>query len=188
MRERLRRLDTEIYQGVARLPTPGFDVPLRRLSDFADYSKPWFTIAGLLALFGGARGRTAALTGIAAIGGASLLVNQPMKLTHRRPRPDREQAGVPVARWSNMPDSTSFPSGHSASAAAFAVAVGDVVPDLRLPLRALAGTVAFSRTYVGVHYPGDVVVGVAAGALVGRLTSKAGRRWAARGSARSLPR
>ena len=52
-----------------------------------------------------------------------------------------------------MPTSTSFPSGHSASALAFAVAVGDVLPALRLPLRAAAATVAFSRVYTGVHYP-----------------------------------
>ena len=65
---------------------------------------------------------------------------------------------MPEARWVPMPTSTSFPSGHSASAAAFAVAVSDVVPALRVPLGAVAGTVAFSRVYVGVHYPGDVLV------------------------------
>jgi hypothetical protein len=37
----------------------------------------------------------------------------------------------PKQRWVRMPTSTSFPSGHSASAAAFAVAVGDVLPELR---------------------------------------------------------
>jgi len=180
MLEVLRRLDTAVYRGVARLPTPGLDVPLRRLSDFADFSKLWLTIAGLLVLLGGRRGRRAALTGVAAIGGASFLVNQPMKLTHLRRRPDREGAEVPQARWAHMPTSTSFPSGHSASAAAFCVAVGDVVPELALPVRALGGTVAFSRVYTGVHYPGDVAVGVVAGAMVGRLASDAGRRLAAR--------
>ena len=70
-----------------------------------------------------------------------------------------------------MPTSTSFPSGHSASAAAFAVAVSDVVPALRVPLGAVAGTVAFSRVYVGVHYPGDVLVGAATGALLGQVSS-----------------
>ena len=75
-----------------------------------------------------------------------------------------------------MPSSTSFPSGHSASAAAFAVAVGDVLPGLKLPLRAAAAVVAFSRVYTGVHYPGDVVVGATVGALVGRATSAVARR------------
>ena len=75
-----------------------------------------------------------------------------------------------------MPTSTSFPSGHSASALAFAVAVGDVIPALRWPLRMVGGTVAFSRVYTGVHYPGDVLVGAATGALLGRLVSRLGER------------
>ncbi|MET0522993.1 MAG: phosphatase PAP2 family protein, partial [Jiangellaceae bacterium] len=75
-----------------------------------------------------------------------------------------------------MPSSTSFPSGHSASAAAFAVAVGDVLPALRLPLGAAASVVAFSRVYTGVHYPGDVLVGATVGTLLGRLTSIVARR------------
>ena len=68
--------------------------------------------------------------------------------------------------------STSFPSGHSASAAAFAVSVGHVLPATRIPLRLAAATVAFSRVYTGVHYPGDVVVGATVGALIGLGISK----------------
>jgi undecaprenyl-diphosphatase len=155
---------------------PLLDGPLRVVSDFANFSKPWFLISGLLALFGGRRGRRAALTGLAAIGTASLVVNQPMKLAGERHRPDRVGGGVPEQRWVRMPSSTSFPSGHSASAAAFAVAVGDVLPALRLPLRAAAAIVAFSRVYTGVHYPGDVLVGATVGSLLGRLTSRVARR------------
>ena len=95
--------------------------------------------------------RRAAIAGLAAIGAASLVVNQPMKMAGERHRPDRDRLGVPQRRWVPMPSSTSFPSGHSASAAAFAVAVGDVLPALRLPLRAAASIVAFSRVYTGVH-------------------------------------
>ena len=102
-------------------------------------------------------------------------MNQPMKLAGERHRPDREGGGVPELRWVRMPSSTSFPSGHSASAAAFAVAVGDVLPALRFPLRAAAFVVAFSRVYTGVHYPGDVLVGAAVGSLLGRLTSAVAR-------------
>jgi len=158
------------------MSTPLLDGPLRRVSHFANFSKPWFLVAGALALFGGARGRRAAVTGGAAIGVTSLVVNQPMKLAGERHRPDRTQLGVPESRWVTMPSSTSFPSGHSGSAAAFAVAVGDVMPELRLPLRAAAAVVVFSRVYTGVHYPGDVVVGAAVGALLGRATSTVARR------------
>jgi undecaprenyl-diphosphatase len=174
------RLDREAYEAVGRWPTPGLDVPLRELSRFANFSKPWFLLAGLLAAAGGPRGRRAALTGAAAIGATSLLVNQPMKLAGSRARPDRAAAGVPDRRWVPMPTSTSFPSGHSASAAAFAVAVGDTIPGLRFPLTAAAATVGFSRVYTGVHYPGDVLVGASVGAVMGRLTSRAAVRLAER--------
>jgi undecaprenyl-diphosphatase len=56
------------------------------------------------------------------------------------------------------------------------VSVGDVLPRLRLPLRAAAAVVIFSRVYTGVHYPGDVVVGAAVGALLGRATSTVARK------------
>ncbi|HEY6688400.1 MAG TPA: phosphatase PAP2 family protein [Propionibacteriaceae bacterium] len=165
------QLDRVAYRAVAELSTPLLDRPLRWVSDFADFSKPWFLAAGVLAAFGGARGRRAAVTGLAAIGLNSLLVNQSMKRAGARRRPNRAQLGVPENRWVRMPLSTSFPSGHSASAAAFAVSVGRLLPGLRLPLRVAAGIVAFSRIYTGVHYPGDVVVGTALGTIVGRATS-----------------
>ena len=173
---RLGGLDRAAYRTVAEMSTPLLDGPLRRVSDFANFSKPWFLIAAGLALFGGARGRRAALTGMAAIGVTSFVVNQPMKLAGERRRPDRTRLGVPENRWVRMPSSTSFPSGHSGSAAAFAVAVGDVLPELRLPLRAAAAAVAFSRVYTGVHYPSDIVVGAGVGALLGRATTTVARR------------
>ena len=169
---RLGEYDRAAYRSVARLSTPLLDQPLRRASDFANMSKPWFLVAGFLALRGGPMGRRAALAGLGAVGAASLVVNQPMKVAGERLRPDREVLGVPQQRWVRMPSSTSFPSGHSASAAAFAVAVGDVLPKLRLPLLAAASVVAFSRVYTGVHYPSDVLVGAAIGGLAGRLASE----------------
>jgi membrane-associated phospholipid phosphatase len=99
-----------------------------------------------------------------------------MKLAGERRRPDRTQLGVPESRWVPMPSSTSFPSGHSGSAAAFAVSVGDLLPELSLPLRVAAAVVAFSRVYTGVHHPSDVVVGAAVGAVLGRATSVVAQR------------
>lgn len=175
----LRRLgsyDRAVYRSVARLSTPLLDEPLRRVSGFANHSKPWFITAGFLALFGGPHGRRAALTGLAAIGAASLVVNQPMKMIGERHRPDRDSLGVPQQRRVTMPSSTSFPSGHSASAAAFAVAVGALMPALKVPLYGATSVVAFSRVYTGVHYPSDVAVGAIVGALLGRVTSTVARR------------
>ena len=65
-----------------------------------------------------------------------------------------------------MPRSTSFPSGHSASAFAFATGVAAAAPAAGIPLSALAALVAYSRVHTGVHYPVDALVGsVTGGAL-----------------------
>lgn len=173
--EELADIDRAIYRVIADTPTPTLDEPLRRLSGLANNSGLWLAIAAGLFLAGGERGRRAAMTGVAAIGVNSALVNLPMKLASGRTRPDREGAGVPSQRWVTMPTSTSFPSGHSASAFAFAAAVGGELPALAVPLHALAAAVAYSRVHTGVHYPGDVVVGSMVGAMIGEVTGRTAR-------------
>jgi undecaprenyl-diphosphatase len=71
-----------------------------------------------------------------------------------------------------MPDSTSFPSGHSASAFAFAEGVSTAAPALGVPVRLLAVAVAYSRVHTGVHYPGDVVAGSLIGITAGEIASR----------------
>jgi membrane-associated phospholipid phosphatase len=76
-----------------------------------------------------------------------------------------------------MPDSTSFPSGHSASASAFAYTVGRHYPGAAVPIRLLASAVAYSRVHTGVHYPGDVVLGAIAGAGTAAMVASACDRY-----------
>ncbi len=173
--QELADVDRAIYRVIADTPTPTLDEPLRRLSGLANNSGLWLAIAAGLFLGGGKRGRRAAVTGVAAIGVNSALVNLPMKFASGRRRPDREGAGVPSQRWVTMPTSTSFPSGHSASAFAFAAAVGGEMPALAVPLRALAAAVSYSRVHVGVHYPGDVVVGSMIGTTIGEIAGRTAR-------------
>ena len=117
----LGALDRAVYGAVADTPTPDLDEPLRRLSDLASWSKLWIGIAGGIALVGGPHaGRRAVTTGLVSVGVTSAVVNQGIKRLYPRERPDREGEGVPEARQVKMPDSTSFPSGHSASGFAFA--------------------------------------------------------------------
>ena len=173
--QELAAVDRAIYRAIAETPTPTLDEPLRRLSGLANNSGLWLAIAAGLFLVGGQRGRRAALTGVAAIGVNSAVVNLPMKFASRRTRPNREGAGVPSQRWVTMPASTSFPSGHSASAFAFATAASGDVPALAVPLRALAASVAYSRVHAGVHYPGDVVVGSMIGTTIGEIVGRTAR-------------
>jgi undecaprenyl-diphosphatase len=162
-------LDHAIYGAIARTPTPSLDRELAALSRLADHSKLWVGCAAGLALLGGERGRSSAVRGLAAIAVASGGVNLGVKLLSRRRRPDR--VDVPEARHVPMPISSSFPSGHSASAFAFATAVGDSNLAVDLPLRFLAALVAYSRVHSGVHYPGDVVVGALIGGAAGNAVA-----------------
>jgi undecaprenyl-diphosphatase len=159
-------LDAELYATVAATPSPTLDRAMRRLSRAADFSRLWGIAACALAAGGGSAGRRAAGHGVIAIGVASAVTNQGLKRIGRRPRPDRVRTAVPVARHVPLPESTSFPSGHAASAFAFATAAGQALPVAGGPLRVVAALVAYSRVHTGVHYPGDVV----AGALVGSTT------------------
>lgn len=170
-------LDQAVYSAIADTPTPTLDEPFQKLSNAANYSKLWLGTAGLIAVAGGRRGRRAAAVGLASIGITSLIVNQGLKRIAPRPRPDREAEDVPEERYVKMPGSTSFPSGHSASAFAFATGVAGFVPVLSTPLNFLAASVAYSRVHTGVHYPGDVVVGSLVGAGVGRIVSSVARHW-----------
>jgi undecaprenyl-diphosphatase len=72
-----------------------------------------------------------------------------------------------------MPTSSSFPSGHSAAAFAFAIGVARVSPSAAVPLLALAALVSYSRVHTGVHYPGDVVAGSLLGTAVAEATTRA---------------
>jgi len=82
------------------------------------------------------------------------------------------------------PSSGSFPSGHAATAFAAAVAVGVIYPRVRWPLVCIAGLVALSRVYLGVHYWLDILVGCALGSAIG-LGVAWGAERVVRGSAAS---
>lgn len=175
----LDALDQAAYGAIATTPSPTLDRPLRRLSNAGDGGLLWLGIAGALALGGGARGRRAAAHGVAALALSSAVVNLGLKPLFDRTRPER--AAEPSPRHVPMPSSTSFPSGHAASALAFANGVGAELPVLALPIRALATAMAYSRVHAGVHYPGDVVVGAMLGAVAGDVVrSLVGHRGAGR--------
>jgi undecaprenyl-diphosphatase len=162
-------LDHAVYGAIAGSATPTLDRGLVALTRAADHSKLWFACAGVLAVAGGPRGRRAAGRGLASIAVASGGVNLGVKLLSRRKRPDR--VDVPEARQVRMPLSTSFPSGHAASAFAFATAAGHGMVAFDLPLRVLATAVAYSRVHTGVHYPGDVLVGALIGGAAGNAVA-----------------
>src|SRR3954453_17194368 len=167
--DRLVAVDCALFDRVAKSRTPVLDALLPKLTLAANNSIIWIVSSGLLTALGGRRGKRAALRGIGSIGLTSLLVNQVVKRLVPRPRPSLRR--VPRARHLRaQPLTTSFPSGHAASAAAFATGVAAEYPMAAVPLPALAAAVGYSRTYVGVHYPLDVAVGAGIGMSAGIIT------------------
>jgi membrane-associated phospholipid phosphatase len=185
--EEADRLDVAAYAAIAATPTPTMDVSLRRLSRAANHSRLWLASAAVLAALGGERGRAAAVNGLASIALASPVVNLVLKPLGDRRRPDRNIYAVPLARQVTMPRSTSWPSGHAASAFAFATGVGAAWPGVGVPLSVAASLVAYSRVHTGVHYPSDTIAGTASGVALAPVAVAAVRRvrrwWSADGTA-----
>ena len=165
-------MDVAVYAAIAATPTPSLDRAMSRLSKAADYSRLSLASAAVLAVAGGRAGRRAAVMGLASVGVTATAVNAVVKPLGIRRRPDREATEVPFARHVPMPASSSFPSGHSAAAFAFATGVGYTMPHAAVPLRALAAVVAYSRVHTGVHYPGDAVAGSLLGTAIGQATTR----------------
>lgn len=167
----LGTLDREVFDAVAESPSPLLDSAMPRLTNAADHSKLWLGIAAALGALGGSSVRRGSVRGVASLAVTSLVTNQIAKRLWHRPRPDR--ALIPLARRSRrVPTSHSLPSGHSASAAAFAVGVGLESPPVGLALALLAGLVGLSRVATGAHYPGDVFAGFGIGAAIAILGAR----------------
>jgi membrane-associated phospholipid phosphatase len=169
LRARMQAVDVSVFERVAEFRAPHLDRVLPPLSEAASYSRLWVAISLVLAIGRSRQKRNIAIASMMAVASTSAIANVAMKLTVRRRRPDRV---VPEGRRLKQPGSSSFPSGHAASAAAFSGVIGREVPQLWLPVNALAATVAFSRVYTGVHYPGDVL----AGWLLGKSVAGVSRR------------
>ena len=108
--------------------------------------------------------------------GATILVAETVSagfkewLNRARP-PLRDPAQEPLV---SLPATGSFPSGHATVAFAGATVLALAVPRLRWPLLALAALIAFSRVYVGVHYPLDILAGAVLGVAIGLAVHHSG--------------
>ncbi|MFJ1811293.1 MULTISPECIES: phosphatase PAP2 family protein [unclassified Streptomyces] len=143
------------------------------VEEAAEHTKVWWVTAGTMAALGGWRGRTAAAAGVTSMVVAQVLSNAVVKKLYSRQRPPREW--VPAEDLQDRPDSSSFPSGHTAAAFAFAGAVTPVWPAAGAACAVSAVSVAAERVHSGAHYPSDVAVGGALGLAAAALVRAAPR-------------
>ncbi|MEU4323035.1 phosphatase PAP2 family protein [Nocardia fluminea] len=165
------RMDDTMSRAVSRIPESSVDRGMLRLTRSANTGGLWLAVAAALAVKPGPP-RRAALRGVIALGGSSFVVNLVLKTLIPRRRPPAEL--MPLGRrLVTAPVSSSFPSGHSANAAAFATAVALESPRAALAVAPVAAAVAYSRIHTGAHWPSDVLVGAGVGTAIALTT----RRW-----------
>ncbi|MGW6790383.1 phosphatase PAP2 family protein [Streptomyces chartreusis] len=163
LRDRFLSLDSRLFEFAAEQHWPYAERILPRLSRSANHGLLWLAAGAVIAASRTPRARRAAVRGLASLSLASLTINTVGKRSVRRTRPTLDP--VPLVRQlKRQPITTSFPSGHAASAAAFATGVALESPAWGLAVAPIAWSVALSRVYTGVHFPSDVLAGAALGA------------------------
>lgn len=126
----------------------------------------WLAISFILLLI--PKTRKVGIMSLVALGLSGLFINCIIKNVVARPRPFTQVEGLTYLI--KRPRDYSFPSGHtSASFAAVVVFVRKMPRRYGIPFMILAVLIAFSRLYLGVHYPTDVLAGVILGTLIAFL-------------------
>jgi membrane-associated phospholipid phosphatase len=160
----LTELDRDVFTWVVEHRAQPFDWLFVALSAAGQASLLWIGLAPLLALWARKPLLFTTLVTVATVWTADLLTSL-LKLAVDRERPyEVIPAADPLLRWDVA---GSFPSGHAATSVAGAVILTYLIGRGGVWLGLLAAAVAFSRVYVGVHYPGDVLAGAVLGAAVG---------------------
>ena len=171
----IRALDHTMFDRVGRPTSARFDRSMVGLSSLADHGKLWAAAGAVLVVTGH---RSAAARGITALSIASLTANLFGKQFFGGSRPLLSR--VPRRRrLPRPPTSATFPSGHSASAFAFAVGASLDDPRLAMVFVPMAVAVAYSRLHTGSHWFSDVVGGALLGTAIAAADAALHRRRAA---------
>lgn len=146
---------------------PWMDGFWKTVTHLGDGGFIWILLAAILLV--SRRTRSAGTAAFIGLGTGALITNVFVKNIVARMRPyDRMTELILLIEKQH---DFSFPSGHTCASFAAAYAMYRALPERRgVPLLILAALIAFSRLYVGVHYPSDVI----AGALVGIFAGWAG--------------
>ena len=155
-----KAVDLSVYRSIRKLGHDPQRVALaKRYSALGEHGLAWYALGVTGALVDPANERRwvrATVVTAAAYG-----ISTSIKVAIGRQRPAVED----LPHLMETPTGLSFPSSHSSSSFAAARAFGCLLP--KGPLYAAASTMAFTRLYLGVHYPSDVAAGAALGTFLG---------------------
>jgi undecaprenyl-diphosphatase len=158
-------LDAALFLRLNALPLGvAGDRALLALSNLMHYGEGWALVAVLMVFVDARAGMRAAAQALVVLWLTMLTVNFPLKRLFRRRRPFIAYVEARVV--GRRPRDFSLPSGHSAAAFGGALLFGMHFPAWAPLFYTLALLVGFSRVYLGVHYPSDVVVGGVLGLLL----------------------
>jgi undecaprenyl-diphosphatase len=164
----LDALDANLFLMVNHLPhTPLLNTLFYGLTLAFSGGTAWFVTMGISALFRRWKVMDALRDAALPLAVTNVLVELPIKAYFRRRRPFITIIQAIVI--GKKPGNWSFPSGHSATAFGGAWLLGQKFPRQRGLMYTIASLVAFSRIYLGDHYPGDVASGSLLGLLFARL-------------------
>jgi len=166
----LQAADTFAFVQINQLPHTRFlDRFMTRLSWVITGGTGWLLFLLLATLVDRQRGWKATRAVVPALWLATSTVEHPIKKWFRRRRPFVSLIEAIIV--GRKPGSYSFPSGHSAAAFAGALLLTREYPCVARGFFGLASLVAFSRIYLGAHYPGDVLSGSLLGMVLARIYS-----------------
>jgi undecaprenyl-diphosphatase len=143
---------------------PTLDQVLPFVTDSGKFVLPFVVAALVIVLVGRVRGLRFVILALISVAVADAIGTHVFKYSFLRPRPCMALTDVRLlVGCTSLP---SLPSNHAVNASALATLAGLSVPRLWLPATALALLIGYSRVYVGVHYPLDVLAGGVLGIVV----------------------
>ncbi len=175
----LLNLDQQLFYLINKtLANPVFDIIMPFITTEEHFIVPVFLLWLALLFFGGKRGRTAAVLILFAILLSDQLSSSVFKPLIGRIRPCNALPDVRLL--DRCSGSFSFPSSHATNIFTASYLFAKIYPRIKVYLFAFAVMVAYSRPYVGVHYPADVIGGAILGILCGMFILMLYRAVAAR--------
>ena len=160
----LQSLDTNLLFFIqAHLVTPLLAPIMLFFSTIGDKGMLWLAIGALLLVK--KKYRPAGIAVLLAVGMGFVVGNLTLKPLLARPRPCWLYPEVPLLL--PVPDDFSFPSGHTLASFAAATALFQSNKKFGVPALIVAAVIGFSRLYLFVHFPSDVLCGAALGVLCG---------------------